>query len=121
MKFSSFVFGFLAGGVTAAVATLLTTPASGKDTINNLKNNKKYWENHLKKLKEDFIELKASIQTLNQQGKENLGSFIQEVKIVVNDWKREMEPHQKNLQDELQSLQTLIEEMEKNLILAKNK
>lgn len=119
MKAKSLLLGFLVGGTTACIGTLLSAPASGKETRNYLKENKECLKKQLIEVKKQLIDLKNSVVVASKEGKETIASFSSDVKTCINNWKRDILPHQQELQKEIQAIETAIQELETNL--SKNK
>ncbi len=55
------LFGFFVGGVVSASATLLSTPASGKNLRMQIRNQTMEWKELLEGLKRDGLRIKKSI------------------------------------------------------------
>ncbi|UII56884.1 YtxH domain-containing protein [Cytobacillus spongiae] len=112
MRGKSAFIGFVVGGAAAAIATLLTAPASGNETRKNLQANKKIWSEHIQELQESIIEVKNSAIKLSQQGKGTITALTKDLNHSISTWKKEVEPHQQAIQDELRAIEHSIEELE---------
>ncbi|MCQ6273399.1 YtxH domain-containing protein [Bacillus sp. V3B] len=115
MKATSFLFGFLVGGVVASISTLLTTPKSGEETRISLKETKDVWLRQLVEAKDHLKELKETIATTSTEGIETIKSFISDLKISVTHWQNEIQPHQQELQKELEAIELSIQELESEI------
>lgn len=115
MKGKSLLLGFLVGGVAAGITTLLTAPASGKDTRKYIVENKDSLKEQLSILKENVSEVSQSISSLTKEGKEGIGAFIQDIKTLTEAWKTDIAPHQEQLKKELQALQESLNDLELKL------
>lgn len=115
MNTKSLLFGLVTGGLAAAVATLLSAPASGKETRRYLVENKETWKKQLLELKDDLQNVAKSITVLSKEGKDELKVFIQDIKILIDSWKKEIAPNEEHLKNELQSIQDTLVKLESGL------
>ncbi|KAA9031650.1 YtxH domain-containing protein [Niallia endozanthoxylica] len=115
MKGKSFLIGFLLGGVSAGISTLLTAPKSGVETRNNLKESKEVVLHQLNDLKDHLKELNQSLIAASSEGTETLKDFVLEIKHTVSNWQQEIKPHQRELQRELAEIEQSIQELESEL------
>jgi gas vesicle protein len=115
MKAKTFLLGFIIGGVAAGVSTLLNAPSSGRETRENLKDNKDVLLNHLGDIKDSLIELKNTALTASKEGKEVIVSLINDINIAISEWKSQIQPHQEELKNELQSIESSVRELESHL------
>ncbi|WP_019153353.1 YtxH domain-containing protein [Robertmurraya massiliosenegalensis] len=115
MNKKSLLMGFLIGGISAGVATLLSAPSSGKETRTYMKENTQIWKEQILELTSDLDRLKSSFTVLTKEGKDGISSFIKDVKILVETWKIDMKPHEEQLKKELQTLQNSIQELESTM------
>ncbi len=109
------MLGLLIGGISAGVAALLSAPASGKETRTYIKENTHMWKQQLLELTHDLEKIKASLVVLTKEGKDNISSFLKDVKILLETWQLEMKPHEEQLKKELHSIQKTIQELESSL------
>ncbi|WP_077211103.1 YtxH domain-containing protein [Bacillus dakarensis] len=112
MKAKSILLGMIAGGITSGIAVLLSAPSSGKDTTRNLQQFVNNWKIQLEDVKDAIVEMKNSIKTATTESKENINFFVQEIKSLIADWQKEIEPHQEKLMSEIESIQLSLEELE---------
>lgn len=115
MSAKSFLSGFLIGGIAAGITTLLTTPYSGKEVRKACSENGKAFLQHIQELKIDLNEIKNSVKTATVEGKTVLSAFIEDLKLSLETWQVEVKPHQELLQQELDELQSTINELENDL------
>ncbi|HEO8421487.1 YtxH domain-containing protein [Niallia sp. FSL W8-0635] len=115
MSAKSFLSGFLIGGIAAGITTLLTTPYSGKEVRKVCSDNGKAFLQHIQELKIDLNEIKDSVKTVTVEGKTVLSDFIKDLKLSIETWQEEVKPHQELLQQELDELQSTINELENDL------
>lgn len=115
MSAKSFLSGFLIGGIAAGITTLLTTPYSGKEVRKVCSDNGKAFLQHIQELKIDLNEIKNSVKTATVEGKTVLSAFIEDLKLSIETWQEEVKPHQALLQQELDDLQSTINELENDL------
>ncbi|WP_445486575.1 YtxH domain-containing protein [Niallia sp. 03133] len=115
MRGKSFLTGFIIGGIAAGVTTLISTPISGKEARKACRDNANAFLTDMKELKAGILEIKDSISTASAEGKSIIASFIEDLKVSLNDWKIEIQPHQEQLQLELKELESTVNELESNL------
>jgi gas vesicle protein len=115
MKGKSFLIGFLIGGVSASISTLLTAPKSGEDTRNSLKESKETVLKQLRELKDNLKGLNQGIRAASSEGTETLKDFVLDIKHTVSNWQQEIKPHQRELQKELEEIERSIQELESEL------
>lgn len=96
MKAKSLLIGFLTGTVVAGAATLLSTPSSGKDLRNRIKTNTEEIKNTIDELKVKMLNIKDDTMEASQISKETVKTFISDVQVVIESWKREIEPNKMN-------------------------
>ena len=111
-KGKSMLLGFLIGGTVTVAATLLTTPASGKDMRNRVKDQGIEWRELVNNLKEDSMRLKEQLFKTSQEGSILVKDLTQEMKKTVMDWKETVEPHQENIHNYLSQIETSLKELE---------
>ncbi|MDZ5470205.1 YtxH domain-containing protein [Bacillus sp. 31A1R] len=115
MKTKTLLLGFIVGGIAAGVTTLLSAPASGKETRNYIKENSNQWRNQLLDLKISLLDLKNSTTSATKEGKEVISTFISDVKILLADWQEDINPNQEQLKFELNSIQETVNELESQI------
>lgn len=115
MSGKTFLSGFIIGGLAAAAATIFTTPVSGKEARKVCVDNSKAFLKEFKDLKEDLIEIKDSIATASKEGKNVIGTFVDDIKVALEQWKIEIKPHQEQLKIELNEIEKTVSELENDL------
>ncbi|WP_164215065.1 YtxH domain-containing protein [Virgibacillus sp. YIM 98842] len=114
-KGKSLFLGFLAGSSLAVAATLLTTPASGRDMRNRVKGQGAEWKVLVNNLKEDSQRLKDQLFKTSKEGSILVKDLTQEMKKTVMDWKETVEPHQENIHNYLAQIETSLKELEEKV------
>lgn len=114
-KGKSLLLGFVVGGTVTVAATLLTTPASGKDMRNRVKTQGMEWGELLNSLKENSARLKDQLFKTSQEGSILIRDLTQEMKKTVLDWKETVEPHQENIHNYLGQIETSLKELEEKV------
>ncbi|MFE8700232.1 YtxH domain-containing protein [Cytobacillus sp. FJAT-54145] len=115
MKLRSLFLGFVVGGVAAGIATLLSAPTSGKEARKNIMENSLEWKSQLADLNSTVLQLKETVLSASKEGKESLLTFVQDLKLLISDWKQDIQPHQIRLKEELDSIQSAVSELETQL------
>lgn len=115
MNKKSLAYGLLIGGVVGGVASLLTSPSSGKEIRAQIKDKKDDWTGVIEEMKVHISELKESIGTLSQEGKETVLQLSKDLQASFKQWQASTEPNNQRLQEEIQSIQKTIEELEKSI------
>ncbi|MBP2241078.1 gas vesicle protein [Cytobacillus eiseniae] len=120
MKLKSLLLGFFIGGAAAGISTLLSAPASGKNTRKQLQERSRSLQNQLVDLKDKFIDIKSTTITASKEGTKEIIAFSADVKQSISSWKKDILPHQQELQKELKEIENAIQELEKSLNVQKN-
>ncbi|MFE8696280.1 YtxH domain-containing protein [Cytobacillus sp. FJAT-53684] len=115
MKAKSLLFGFMVGAAAAGISTLLTAPASGRDTLRCMQQRKENLQNQISELNHKLIQLKDTAITASKEGRKGITAFSSDVTHSIKNWKQEILPHQQELQKELQAIESALQELEKNL------
>ncbi|KPL61526.1 YtxH domain-containing protein [Rossellomorea vietnamensis] len=115
MNKKSLAYGLLIGGVVGGIASLLTSPSSGKEIRAQIKDKKDDWTAVIEEMKGHIGELKESIGTLSQEGKETVLQLSKDLQASFKQWQASTEPNNQRLQEEIQSIQRTIEELEKSI------
>jgi gas vesicle protein len=115
MKIKSLTYGLIIGGVIGGIGSLLSTPSSGKELRTQIKSKKKDWSQVFEEMKVHLGELKDSISTLSQEGKETVQQISKDLQASVKQWQASTEPNNQKLQQEIQLIQSKIEELERSL------
>ncbi|NMH69564.1 YtxH domain-containing protein [Bacillus sp. RO3] len=115
MNKKSLFYGLFIGGVVGGVTSLLTSPSSGKEVRAQIKDKKDEWAGMIDEVKVHISDLKESIGTLSQEGKDTVLQLSADLKASFQQWQASTEPNNKRLQDEIRSIQHTIEELEKSI------
>lgn len=108
MKTSTFLFGLTTGAIGGMVAVLLSTPQSGKEFRASLQTTKEDLQNRI-------ADIKGAIENIKNEAQQTIPKVIEESKESFATWQTEAAPIQENLQQEIDSLQSSVEEIEKHL------
>src|SRR5690625_7483096 len=93
-KGKSLLLGFMIGGTVSAIATLLSTPSSGRELRENIKDQSNEWKEMLTNLKDDGLRLKKQLEETSKEGVELVKNLTKEMKESIEEWKVAVEPHQ---------------------------
>jgi gas vesicle protein len=115
MKAKSLTYGLIIGGVIGSISSLLSTPSSGRELRSQIKSKKEDWSQVFEEMKVHLGELKDSISTLSQEGKETVQQISKDLQASVKQWQASTEPNNQKLQQEIQLIQSKIEELETSL------
>lgn len=115
MNKKNFLFGFFIGGITATISTLITAPSSGKETRKAIKENTDVWLTSLAEVKESLQFLNTTLKTAAVDSSDTIRSFVSDIKTALSQWKKEILPHQHELQKELASIEQSIQALEVQL------
>lgn len=115
MNSKSFIIGLIVGGVAASVSTLFTAPKSGVETRTDLKETTEAMKAQLEDVKIGLQDMKNSVATLSTDGRETIKSFVYDLKVAIEAWRTEIQPHQQQLQNELNKIEKSLEELENGL------
>lgn len=114
-KGKSILLGILVGSTASAVATLLTTPSSGKDVRVRIKDQSFEWKNSIDELIQEGLNLKDQIAKTSKEGAALINDLTQEMKTSIEEWKIAIEPNQDNIHDYLEQIETSIKNLEAKL------
>ncbi|WP_117170829.1 YtxH domain-containing protein [Paraliobacillus sediminis] len=106
------LFGFLAGGVVSAAATLLSAPKSGKELRGDVKTRSEDILHSLDRIKDDGKLLTEQIANTSKEGAALIKELSVDVKSSIESWKNTIEPHQKNIQKYLGQIEERLKELE---------
>ncbi len=104
-KGNSLLLGLIVGGVIGGLSILLTTPKSGAALRTELKGTSRELSDRLQNIKaetKDFIHL---LEKSTKEGEETVKDFAEDVQKSISIWKKEMVPHQVNIQRELKEIE----------------
>lgn len=108
----SLIVGFLVGSTAGAIATLLSTPTSGKELRGKVKEQSLEWKTLADNLIKDGIRLKDQIAETSKEGAALISNLTEEMKQSVQEWKVAVEPHQDNIRGYLEQIEVSLKELE---------
>ena len=120
-KGKSILLGILVGTTASAVATLLTTPSSGKDVRVRIKDQSFEWKDAIDEMIQDGLNLKEQIAKTSKEGAALINDLTQEMKTSIEEWKIAVEPNQENIHNYLEQIETSIKDLETKLTEQDNK
>ena len=112
---NSFLLGFMIGGVASAVATLLSTPTSGKELRGQVKQQSREWKEMADNLMQDAIRIKDQIAKTSKEGVALINNLTVEMKKSIEEWKSTVEPHQENIHEYLEQIQASLKDLEEKV------
>ena len=95
----SLLLGFIIGGTVSAAATLLSTPSSGRDLRDRVKEQSLEWKEMLDNLFQDIMNLKDQIAKTSKEGVALINDLTQEMRSSIEEWKIAIEPNQENIKE----------------------
>lgn len=111
----SLLLGFIIGGTVSAAATLLSTPASGRDLRDRVKEQSIEWKEMLDNLFQDIVKLKDQIAKTSKEGVALINDLTQEMRSSIEEWKIAIEPNQENIKEYLEQIESSIKDLEQKL------
>ncbi|MFS0671929.1 YtxH domain-containing protein [Ornithinibacillus sp. 179-J 7C1 HS] len=118
-KGKSLMLGLMVGSVVGAAATLLSTPTSGKELRAKVKDQSIEWKEILENLKLDGLRLKDQIAATSKEGVSLIKDLTQEMKSSIVEWKASVEPHQKNIHQYLEQIESSLKDLEEKVSASK--
>jgi gas vesicle protein len=116
----SIVIGFIVGGTISAATALLTTPTSGSKLRLTVKEKSLEWKKIVDDIIQDGLQLKEQIAKTSKEGAALINELTQEMKTSVDEWKNAIEPHQDNIYEYLEEIETSIKELEEKMNTSNN-
>lgn len=111
----SLVLGVLVGSAAGAMATLLSTPSSGRDIRFRVKQQGFEWKELVDSVKLDGLRLKKQIAETSKEGAALMNSLTKEMKKSVDEWKHAVAPHQENIHEYLEQIETSLRDLEEKV------
>ncbi|MRX71459.1 hypothetical protein GJU40_04630 [Bacillus lacus] len=108
----SILLGLLVGTVVGGAATLLTSPSSGKQVRQQIRNNKEKMTDSVNQMKSEIRVLKQTITNASKDSADVLKEVSAELKQSVQEWQVDIEPNKEDLQKELSEIEDKIKELE---------
>lgn len=115
MKVSQLLIGVALGALTGATTVLLSTPKSGPEVRENIKTVSADYKEKLSDINDQLRKVKVSIQSLKAESQVMIPRTVKDVKESVAKWQNDTAPLQEQLQNEISSIQTAIEQLEQAL------
>jgi gas vesicle protein len=112
MKVKSLLTGFITGTVVAGAAVLLSSPTSGKELRNRTKTTRSEMDGIAKEIKTRVMNTKEDVVTASKISKETLTAFSQDVKNLLENWKKEIEPNKEELTKNIKEIEAKVQELE---------
>lgn len=111
----SLLLGFIIGGTVSAAATLLSTPSSGRDLRDRVKEQSLEWKEMLDNLFQDIMNLKDQIAKTSKEGVALINDLTQEMRSSIEEWKIAIEPNQENIKEYLEQIEASIKDLEQKI------
>ncbi|WP_085992790.1 YtxH domain-containing protein [Oceanobacillus senegalensis] len=111
----SLVFGLIVGGAVSASVALLTTPSSGRELRNRVKDQSVDLRELFYHLKEDGLRLKNQLTETSKESAVLIKDLTQDIKQSVEDWKQTVEPHQENIHTYLEQIESSLKDLEEKV------
>lgn len=108
----SLFLGVLVGSAAGALATLLSTPSSGRDLRIRVKEQSLEWKELIESVKQDGLRLKRQIAETSHEGATLMKNLTEEMKKSVDEWKQAVAPHQENIHEYLGQLEASLKDLE---------
>ena|SRR5690625_2050956 len=116
----SFVTGFFVASTVSAAAALILTPASGRDLRHRVKEQGTEWIKIAENIIQDGLKLKDQIAKTSKEGVALINDLTEEMKVSVEEWKNAVEPHQDNIFEYLEQIESSIKDLEDKIQKQKN-
>lgn len=114
-KNNSLLLGLIVGGVIGSVATLLSTPSSGKEFRGQINLSREQLENLLAQLKRESKALKDQLIKTAQESSGIVKDVSFDLKKTIQQFQQDIEPHKNDLMKEIEEIDQKIKQLEKNL------
>ncbi len=111
----SLLVGLLVGGVIGGVATLLSTPSSGKELRSQINLNRKQIEDLINQLKKESKALKVQLIQTAKEGSVVVKEVSADLMKSVQQYQQEAEPHKENIMKEIEEIDNRIKQLENTL------
>ncbi|WP_157800962.1 YtxH domain-containing protein [Bacillus solitudinis] len=113
MNSKSILLGITVGTTLASIATLLTTPKSGKEVQIRCKNTLKSMSDSVGQISNNSIELKQQVKETAKVSLDSAKFISLEMKDSINDWKKDIEPSIQLLKQDIDGLRKNLENVKK--------
>jgi len=115
----SLLLGALFGTIVGASVTLLTTPTSGEELRNKIKEQSERLRDLMQEIRENGLDLKNQLSRTSKEGIALLKDLSQDIKLSVESWKETIGPHQDNIQEHLKQIEESLKELEDKMKASK--
>ncbi|MEC1180123.1 YtxH domain-containing protein [Metasolibacillus meyeri] len=115
MKAKPFLIGLTAGIIGGAIATIFSTPQSGKELRANITNFSANTKGQIDDVNAQAQGVMQSFTNLSNEVKNNIPQIIKELSQSFTSFKQQIEPETALLKQEIEGLQKSISEIEQNL------
>ncbi len=112
MSGTSFLAGMVLGVAVAGASVLLTTPQSGKETREQIRETLSNLKEKGAELLENIVNLIQIVKETIQTGRDKFVPIVQEIKASVEKWKQEIIPHQDQIKHQLSEIETSLKQLE---------
>src|SRR5699024_4243554 len=99
----------------SAATALLTTPTSGRELREKVKEQSSEWKKIVDDIVQDGIRLKDQIAKTSKEGVALINELTNEMKTSVEEWKSAIEPHQENIHEYLEEIEASIKQLEEKM------
>ncbi len=111
----SLLVGLLVGGVIGGIATLLSTPSSGKELRSQINLNRKQIEDLVNQLKKESKALKVQLVQTAKESSEVVKEVSADLMKSIQQYQQDTEPHKENIMKEIEEIDSRIKQLEKTL------
>ncbi|WP_102347454.1 YtxH domain-containing protein [Bacillus sp. Marseille-P3661] len=111
-KGKSLLAGILVGGVAATITTLLVSPKSGHEWRETIKLNSSKVKDAVNALKLESSSIKEQVVNSSKESALILKDFSNDVKTSVSAWRKDIEPNQARINDELKNIEESFRKLE---------
>ena len=112
---SKFIWGLLVGGTAGAAYGLLTTPRTGKENQEMLKNYIDGTTYHVQDVADKVGNLQSAVETLTEEAKQFSTVFSKDIEQTITNFTYEAEPRLQRIQDRAETLAQDVEVASKNI------
>jgi|SRR5690625_259531 len=115
------ILGFIIGGTISAATTLLTTPTSGKNVRTRVMEQGLEWKGIVDDIIQDTLRLKDQLAKTSKEGVALINELTEDMKTSVDEWKNAIEPHQDNIYEYLEQIESSIKDLEQKITAENSK
>ncbi|MGF9966286.1 YtxH domain-containing protein [Bacillus rhizoplanae] len=111
-KSKSFLTGVICGGAVAGLAVLFSTPSSGKDMRNKLKEKGNGIKKTISDITADTKLLKRQIVETASEGKEVIQELTHDMHETFSTWRQDIAQNKRHIEQEIEDIQKSIEKLQ---------